>query len=59
VPAVLHRGAGRDLGPAWRVADILLMWRLRLAYYLGAKPDRLPLAYGRIPPSPAQSSAGP
>ena len=38
---------------------ILLMWRLRLAYYLGAEPDRLALAYGRIPPSPAQSSAGP
>jgi hypothetical protein len=38
---------------------ILLMWRLRLAYYLGAEPDRLALAYSRIPPSPAQSSAGP
>jgi rSAM/selenodomain-associated transferase 2 len=38
---------------------ILLMWRLRLAYYLGAEPARLALAYGRIPPSPAQSSAGP
>jgi rSAM/selenodomain-associated transferase 2 len=38
---------------------ILLMWRLRLAYYLGAEPARLALAYGRITPSPAQSSAGP
>ena len=38
---------------------ILLMWRLRLAYYLGAEPARLGLAYGRITPSPAQSSAGP
>jgi rSAM/selenodomain-associated transferase 2 len=38
---------------------ILLMWRLRLAYYLGAEPAQLALAYGRIPPSPAQSSAGP
>ncbi len=38
---------------------ILLMWRLRLAYYLGVAPARLALAYGRIPPSPAQSSAGP
>ena len=38
---------------------ILLMWRLRLAYYLGAEPDRLALAYSRIQPSPAQSSAGP
>jgi rSAM/selenodomain-associated transferase 2 len=38
---------------------IVLMWRLRIAYYLGAAPARLALAYGRIPPSPAQSSAGP
>jgi rSAM/selenodomain-associated transferase 2 len=38
---------------------IVLMWRLRLAYYLGAAPARLALAYGRIPPSPAQSRAGP
>jgi rSAM/selenodomain-associated transferase 2 len=38
---------------------IVLMWRLRLAYYLGAEPARLALAYGRIPPSPAQSGAGP
>jgi hypothetical protein len=35
---------------------ILLM---RLAYYLGAEPAQLALAYGRIPPSTAQSSAGP
>ena len=38
---------------------IVLMWRLRLAYYLGAAPARLALAYGRIPPSPAQSGAAP
>ena len=38
---------------------IVLMWRLRLAYYLGAEPARLALAYGRITPSRAQSSAGP
>jgi len=38
---------------------VVLMWRLRLAYYLGAKPARLALAYSRIPPSPAQSGAGP
>ena len=37
----------------------VLMWRLRLAYYLGAKPARLALAYSPIPPSPAQSGAGP
>jgi hypothetical protein len=38
---------------------IMLMWRLRLAYYFGAEPARLALAYGRIPPSAAQSGAGP
>jgi rSAM/selenodomain-associated transferase 2 len=38
---------------------IVLMWRLRLAYYLGAEPARLALAYGRIPPLPAQRGAGP
>ena len=38
---------------------ILLMWRLRLAYYLGVAPARLTLAYGRIPSSPAQRSARP
>jgi rSAM/selenodomain-associated transferase 2 len=38
---------------------ILLMWRLRLAYYLGAEPGQLALAYGRVPPSTAQRSAGP
>ena len=38
---------------------VVLMWRLRLAFYLGAKPARLALAYSRIPPSPAQSGAGP
>ena len=38
---------------------ILLMWRLRLAYYFGVAPARLTLAYGRVPPSPAQSGARP
>jgi rSAM/selenodomain-associated transferase 2 len=38
---------------------ILLMWRLRLAYYFGVAPARLALAYGRVPPSPAQSGARP
>jgi rSAM/selenodomain-associated transferase 2 len=38
---------------------ILLMWRLRLAYYLGAEPARLALRYGPVPPSPAQGSTGP
>lgn len=36
---------------------IVLMWRLRLAYYLGVAPARLALRYG--PPSPAQGGAGP
>jgi rSAM/selenodomain-associated transferase 2 len=36
---------------------IVLMWRLRLAYYLGVAPARLASRYG--PPSPAQRGAGP
>ena len=36
---------------------IILMWRLRLAYYLGVAPARLASRYG--PPSPAQRGAGP
>jgi rSAM/selenodomain-associated transferase 2 len=36
---------------------ILLMWRLRLAYYFGAEPDRLALRYGPVPSSAAQSLA--
>jgi rSAM/selenodomain-associated transferase 2 len=38
---------------------ILLMWRLRLAYYYGVAPARLTLEYGRVPTSPAQSGARP
>ena len=38
---------------------ILLMWRLRLAYYFGAEPARLAVRYGRVPPSAAQGRAGP
>ena len=38
---------------------IVLMWRLRLAYYFGVAPARLALAYGRVPSSPAQSGARP
>jgi rSAM/selenodomain-associated transferase 2 len=55
-PAVTS-GRRWDHHGLWRT--IVLMWRLRLAYYLGAAPARLALAYGRIPPSPAQSGAGP
>jgi rSAM/selenodomain-associated transferase 2 len=38
---------------------IVLMWRLRLAYYFGAEPARLAMRYGRVPPSAAQGRAGP
>jgi rSAM/selenodomain-associated transferase 2 len=55
-PAVTS-GRRWDYHGLWRT--VALMWRLRLAYYLGAEPARLALAYGRIPSSPAQRSAGP
>jgi hypothetical protein len=38
---------------------ILLMWRLRLAYYFGVEPARLARRYRPVPPSPAQGRAGP
>ncbi len=38
---------------------ILLMWRLRLAYYFGVAPARLAPHYGPAPSSPAQGRAGP
>jgi rSAM/selenodomain-associated transferase 2 len=38
---------------------IVLMWRLRLAYYCGIAPARLALAYGRVPVSGAQGGARP
>ena len=38
---------------------IVLMWRLRLAYYLGVEPARLALRYGPVPPSAAHSGARP
>lgn len=41
----------------WRT--IVLMWRLRLAYYLGAEPAQLALTYGRVATSTAQSGARP
>jgi hypothetical protein len=31
------------------VRTVLLMWRLRLAYYFGAAPDRLARLYGYAP----------
>jgi rSAM/selenodomain-associated transferase 2 len=38
---------------------ILLMWRLRLAYYFGVAPARLASRYRPVPQSSAQGSAGP
>jgi len=38
---------------------IVLMWRLRLAYYFGVEPARLAMRYGRVPPSAGQRRAGP
>jgi rSAM/selenodomain-associated transferase 2 len=38
---------------------IVLMWRLRLAYYFGVAPARLARRYGSVPPSAAQGGAGP
>ncbi len=38
----------------WRT--IFLMWRLRLAYFLGASPAQLAFAYGYLPP-PAKTQA--
>jgi len=55
-PAVTS-GRRWDYHGLWHT--IVLMWRLRLAYYFGADPARLALAYGPIPSSSAQSGAGP
>ncbi|MGA2893438.1 MAG: TIGR04283 family arsenosugar biosynthesis glycosyltransferase [Xanthobacteraceae bacterium] len=33
---------------------IVLMWRLRLAYYCGVEPARLALRYNRVPPAPVR-----
>jgi rSAM/selenodomain-associated transferase 2 len=41
------------------VRTILLMWRLRLSYYLGVEPARLARLYGEVPRSAAQGGAGP
>jgi rSAM/selenodomain-associated transferase 2 len=44
----------------WRkhgiLRTILLMWRLRLAYYFGADPAKLARAYGYAPPTAAGSA---
>jgi rSAM/selenodomain-associated transferase 2 len=54
---VVTSGRRWDYHGLWHT--MVLMWRLRLAYYLGVAPARLALAYGRIPSSPAQSGARP
>ena len=38
---------------------ILLMWRLRLSYYLGAEPELLARLYGEVPRSATQGGARP
>jgi len=38
---------------------VLLMWRLRLAYYLGVAPSYLATRYRPVRASPAESGAGP
>ena len=38
---------------------VLLMWRLRVAYYLGVAPARLALHYGEVSQSTAQGGARP
>jgi rSAM/selenodomain-associated transferase 2 len=41
------------------VRTILLMWRLRLSYYLGVEPALLARLYGEVPRSAAQGGARP
>jgi rSAM/selenodomain-associated transferase 2/rSAM/selenodomain-associated transferase 1 len=44
-----------ETGGVWRT--IMLMWRLRLAYFFGAKPEDLSLTYGYRPRPPAASAS--
>jgi len=41
------------------IRTILLMWRLKLAYYCGAEPARLAQRYQPVPSSAAQGRTGP
>ncbi len=41
------------------IRTIVLMWRLRLAYYFGVEPARLAPLYRPVPPSAARSRSGP
>jgi rSAM/selenodomain-associated transferase 2 len=54
---VVTSGRRWEYHGVWRT--IVLMWRLRLAYYFGVEPARLAMRYGRVPPSAAQGRAGP
>ncbi|SRR5579883_249865 len=56
---VITSGRRWERNGVWRT--IVLMWRLRLAYYLGAEPARLAKYYEAHPPPPsaAQGHAGP
>ena len=44
------RTSGRRWDAHGAIRTILLMWRLRLAYYLGADPQDLARRYGYQPP---------
>jgi rSAM/selenodomain-associated transferase 2 len=54
---VITSGRRWEYHGVWRT--IVLMWRLRLAYYFGVEPARLAMRYRRIPPSTAQGRAWP
>jgi rSAM/selenodomain-associated transferase 2 len=54
---VVTSGRRWEQNGVWRT--ILLMWRLRLAYYLGAEPARLARRYGPVSQSAAQGRPGP
>jgi rSAM/selenodomain-associated transferase 2 len=54
---VITSGRRWEQNGVWRT--ILLMWRLRLAYYLGVEPALLARRYGNVPGSPAQGRARP
>ena len=51
---VLTSGRRWEHHGVWRT--IVLMWRLRLAYYFGVEPALLATRYGPVPPSAAQGS---
>lgn len=54
---VITSGRRWEQNGVWHT--ILLMWRLRLGYYLGVKPELLAELYGNAARSAARSGAGP